>query len=37
MEDVYIIQPSMDLTDFSIKNKNFTFCDSKVLKFVSWL
>ena len=23
MEDVYIIQPSMDLTDFTIKNKNF--------------
>ena len=23
IEDVYIIQPSMDLIDFSIKNKNF--------------
>ena len=23
MEDVYIIQPSMDLPDFTIKNKNF--------------
>ena len=28
---------NMDLTDFSIKNKNFTFCDSKVLRFVSRL
>ena len=23
MEDVYIIQPSKDQTDFTIKNKNF--------------
>ena len=35
MEDVYTIQPSMNLTDFSIKNKTFTFCDSKVLRFVT--